>query len=177
MNKTVIIFGSAPYYQKIKPFIPELIKKYNTIGINDAQLDFPFKTWAFCDSEAISLIKKVKCFDKAITRKIWESQIPKKYLSKFELFQNAGNTIIHPDRQYETKALAFHLFTISFVLNYVYLKGYKDVYLAGIEHTEGKYDSEEIRNYIYRYKKLVNLYQLDTNSKLCLEKIELKTLL
>lgn len=175
MNKSVIIFGSAPYYDKIKPFIPELIQKYDTVGINDRQLQFPFKIWAFVD-DFTPFIEQVKPFETAITRQCRRSGVPKEYQNKFEYFGNAGSHIIH---SLDHKALCIHWYTITFVLNYVYLKGYKDVYLAGIEHPEScsHYGGGNIRDFIYKYKEYMNLYQLDTESTMDLEKRSVKDLL
>lgn len=74
------------------------------------------------------------------------------------------------------KCLGFCLYTCSTALNYAYLKGYKNIYFVGVDlkednkpfsHWHGVVNKKEVpvncarqaKAYLYRYKKLLNMYQ------------------
>ena len=76
----------------------------------------------------------------------------------------------------EDKVLGFCLYTCSSAVNFAYLRGYKNVYLIGIDlkednkpfsHWHGVVNKKEVpvkcakmaKEYIYQYKKLLNIYQ------------------
>lgn len=78
------------------------------------------------------------------------------------------------------KQLGFCLYTCSSALNFAYLKGYKNIYLVGIDleennkpfsHWHGVTNTKEVpiscakqaKEYLYRYKKYLNLYQCNPN--------------
>ena len=76
------------------------------------------------------------------------------------------------------KWLGFCLYTCSSAVNFAYLKGYENVYLIGIDLEENNKpfthwhgitntinvspsSAKEAKEYLYRYKKLLNMYQVN----------------
>lgn len=76
----------------------------------------------------------------------------------------------------EDKLVGFCLYTCSSAVNFAYLRGYKNVYLVGVDLAEdnkpfthwhgvtNKLDvptrcARQAKEYLYRYKKLLNLFQ------------------
>ena len=83
---------------------------------------------------------------------------------------------------HEDKLLGFCLYTCSSALNFAYLRGYKNVYFIGVDlkednkpfsHWHGVTNVLEVpitcakqaKEYLYRYKKWVNLYQCNPEVK------------
>lgn len=82
----------------------------------------------------------------------------------------------------QDKLLGFCLYTCSSALNFAYLKGYKNVYFIGVDleennkpfsHWHGVTNvlpvpdtcARQAKEYLYRYKKLLNMYQCNPNVK------------
>lgn len=82
----------------------------------------------------------------------------------------------------EDKLLGFCLYTCSSALNFAYLRGYKNVYFIGVDleennkpfsHWHGVTNvlsvpdtcARQAKAYLYRYKKLLNMYQCNPNVK------------
>lgn len=82
----------------------------------------------------------------------------------------------------QDKLLGFCLYTCSSALNFAYLRGYKNVYFIGVDleennkpfaHWHGVVNKKEVpvncarqaKEYLYRYKKLLNMYQCNPNVK------------
>lgn len=82
----------------------------------------------------------------------------------------------------EDKLLGFCLYTCSSALNFAYLRGYKNVYFVGVDleennkpfsHWHGVTNvlpvpdtcARQAKEYLYRYKKLLNMYQCNPNVK------------
>ena len=82
----------------------------------------------------------------------------------------------------QDKLLGFCLYTCSSALNFAYLRGYKNVYFIGVDleennkpfsHWHGVINKKEVpvscarqaKEYLYRYKKLLNMYQCNPNVK------------
>lgn len=83
---------------------------------------------------------------------------------------------------HEDKLLGFCLYTCSSALNFAYLRGYKNVYFIGVDleennkpftHWHGVTNvlpvpdacAKQAKAYLYRYKKLLNMYQCNPNVK------------
>lgn len=81
---------------------------------------------------------------------------------------------------HEDKLLGFCLYTCSSALNFAYLKGYKNVYFIGVDLEENNKPfthwhgitnilpvpdtcARQAKEYLYRYKKLLNMYQCNPN--------------
>ena len=79
---------------------------------------------------------------------------------------------------HEDKTLGFCMYTCSSAVNLAYLRGYKNIYLIGIDlkednqpfnHWHGVQNVKEVpiscakraKEYIYQYKKWVNIYQVN----------------
>ena len=80
----------------------------------------------------------------------------------------------------EDKLVGFCLYTCSSAVNFAYLRGYKNVYLVGVDlaednkpftHWHGVTNTlpvpttcaKQAKEYLYRYKKLLNLFQCNPN--------------
>lgn len=82
----------------------------------------------------------------------------------------------------QDKLLGFCLYTCSSALNFAYLRVYRNVYFIGVDleennkpfaHWHGVVNKKEVpvncarqaKEYLYRYKKLLNMYQCNPNVK------------
>lgn len=83
---------------------------------------------------------------------------------------------------HEDKLLGFCLYTCSSAVNFAYLKGYKNVYFIGVDLEENNQPfthwhgvtniitvpdvcAKQCKEYMYRYKKWLNLYQCNEKVK------------
>lgn len=184
MKDTIIIFGRSLFINKIKKYIPELIKKYDTMGINSFYESYP-------------KIKYVIFYDKiAAPKQIINNKIITDIKNKDEVYNQKDVTlykVITNREEFSTNKniLNFYYFSSSMAINWAYLKGYKNVVLAGIDlennlHFDNPLDkpniSEEVlfkaRKYMENIcSKYVNLFQLNPDSNIRLRKISIKEIL
>lgn len=181
----LIIFGRSPYINEIREYIPDLIKKHTTMGINYFCNTFPDVDYVcFYDN----ICPKVKNSTIITTFKNVEKEPASLiYSHKYELYHIRKNG----DTFSEDKGtLHFCVHTPSMALNWAYLKGYKDVVLAGVDlvpnslhFDENKpiFDNRTIitaRNHLENVAtKYLNIYQLNPDSYLNLPKIKMENLL
>lgn len=181
----LIIFGRSPYINEIKDYIPDLIKKHTTIGINYFCNTYPDVDYVcFYDNicpnvKNSTIITSFKNIEKEPARLI--------YSHRYELY----NIFKKEDCFSEDKQiLNFCVHTPSMALNWAYQKGYKEVVLAGVDlipntkHFDDdkpifpdeaiKRARKHLENVATRYLKI---YQLNPNSDLNLPKITIKELL
>lgn len=180
----LIIFGRSPYINKIRDYIPELIKKHTTLGLN-----------YFCDS--FPDVEYVMFYDD-IQPKVKNSTI----ITRYENLDHSAKLIYsHPYELYQVKKdglefstdkgiLHFCVHTPSMALNWAYQKGFKDVVLAGIDlipntlHFDDDkpiFDDRTIKTAKHHLEnvctKYLNIYQLNPDSYLNLPKITMEDLL
>lgn len=181
MDKTCIIFGRSPFINHIADLIPQLSKKYFTIGINK-----------FCESHKVDLAIACDpyCYDVKDTPIIFNAL-------HYDSFKHAKNKLPHlmhvgMDFQ-ETKGnLTICVHSASVAMNWAWQNGFENVILAGIDLESGTphFDAE---NYIFSMPKSfikdaiiqieeyatkhINVYQANPNSKMKIPKINLEELL
>ncbi len=139
-ENTIVIFGRSLFINEIKEFIPELIKNYHTIGINSFYRSFPDVEYTcFADLHLPSYLP-------SITSKLIMSNMSGDYWKHYknkEVFCIEHNS---KDFSQEEHILNYCFHTPSIALNWAYLKGFKNVVLAGIDlinHT-GHFDAPDI---------------------------------
>lgn len=194
-NNTLILFGRSPFINKISKDIPELCKKYHTMGCNYFCNTFPMVEYVvFHDdispdvrenstivTNILYLRKKSNC------RELLENH------AKKELF------VIHKNSKKfaeDATSLNFCIHTPSMAFDWAYKKGFKNVILAGIDlnsdnrhfdykttpdangHTFQEKSLLKAREHIYNVAaKALNIYQLNPSSDLKIPKINIADLL
>lgn len=183
MNKddTLILFGRSPFINEIKNSIPKLIKNWHTVGCNYFCDTFPDVEYvAFYDNilpnvKDSTIITDIKNADNEVVKSHkHELYYIKKDSWKFSEDKNILHLCVH---------------TPSMVLNWAYLKGFRNVVIAGIDliPDTAHFDScakifcdkaiDEARRHLETIaKRYVNIYQLNPNSYLDLDKISLSSL-
>jgi len=191
MNKedTAIIFGTSPFINKMnKDDIQYLIDNYYHIGINTFVQDYPVKNILFSDYAMYDLIKpNIDNQNIIISQTAYDFNFIKENREKpknIEYIFDANSEIFHDLSlnmlcMYKTSALP--------AINYAYLKNYKNIILCGVDLTQtwnhyhntygGCYQNRPLkrinlmRNLLYQFKEYVNLYTLNLESDLEIEKI------
>lgn len=172
------------FINDIKEYIPELIKSYDTMGINTVHESFPdIKYVIFYDKIAAPKI----CIENKIITDI-KNQSEVSNQKNVELY----NVITNREEFSTTQGfLNFYFFTSSMAINWAYLNGYKNVVLAGIDLMNNKHFDNELHNPVYSdgvqlktkvymeniCQKYINLFQLNPESDLKLPKISIHELL
>ena len=192
-NNTAIIFGCSPFINKIsQDNINYLINNYYHIGINNFIHIYPnIKNILFSDYGVYDWIKQCLNNQNIIISQtayrhnfILENREKPKNIeyifdARSEIFHDLSKNMLC---MYKTSALP--------AINYAYLKGYKNIVLCGVDLTENWnhfyscHDTsndiirspkriEKIRELLYQFKDYVNLYQLNPESDLDIEKINI----
>ena len=184
MNDTLILFGRSLFIDKIKNYIPELIKKYDTLGINTFYKTYPdIDAVIFYDKDAAP---KEKIDNLIITDRKNISEV--KHQKNVEIYEVITN---RPEFSNIQGILNFYYFTSSMAINWAYLKGYKNVVLAGVDlennyHFDDKDFRPELADGVQektkRYmeqvcSKYINLYQLNPESDLKLPRLKIEKLI
>lgn len=183
----IIIFGTSPYINDIKKYIPKLQKKYTTIGINMFPAYFPnVDHWFFYDDNGFIILKEHYKGQKIHTRQCLKGHLDILGIKNFETFKTAS------DMSEEENTLFFCNFTITLAIHWCIKNGFKNIYLAGIDmdsddwfhfynldyanFTHHKYQNEALK-WIYDLQEYINIYQLNPNNTLKLPKKDIKELL
>lgn len=184
MNKedTLIIFGRSPFINEIRKDIPEIIKNWHTVGINYFCETFPDVEYVAFYDNILPIIK--------------DSTIITDYQNKDNEVVKSHNHLLYYVKKDDwcfsecepTLHLCVH--TPSMVMNWAYLKGYKNVVIAGIDlipdtphfDSSKKIFSERSIEVARRHlekvcTKYLNVYQLNPNSYLDLPKLSINSLL
>lgn len=179
----LIIFGRSPFINEIKEYIPTLIKKHTTIGINYFCNNYPDVDYVcFYDNicpnvKNSTIITSFKNTEKEPARLI--------YSHRYELYNVVKQ---YEDFSDDPQILHFCVHTPSMALNWAYQKGFKDVVLAGVDlipntlHFDDDKpifkDVERAKNHLENVAtKYLNIYQLNPDSYLNLPKISMEELL
>jgi len=183
MNDTLILFGRSMFINKIKKHIPDLIKKYDSLGINTFYESYPnINAVIFYDKTAAP----TRQIDNLIItdRKNADTVIHQKNKELYEVVTNREEFSI------KQGVINFYYFTSSMAINWAYLKGYKNVVLCGIDlmnnlHFDNDFKSDlsdgvqtETKKYMENIcTKYINLFQLNPESDLKIPKINIDNLL
>jgi hypothetical protein len=124
MYPEVIIFGCSPFINQLD--IQPLLERYYTIGINNFARYYP--------------VDVVFSFDDRIPgHKARHAFVPN-YLAKDGDIPYVGKSMDVPLLDWQTEngviCLGFKYFTVSLAVNWALLKGYKRIYLIGVDHVE-----------------------------------------
>ena len=195
-DKTLILFGRSPYINEIKDEIPQLIKKYHTMGCNYFCESFPDVEYVvFYDDIApkvkpeSTIVTNVKHFydDKKVCYKLCHEH------KNIELY-----TINKVNDEFSDgdSRLNFCIHTPSMALNWAYKKGFETVILAGIDLIKNTphFDADRTpdatcpnfndsaidrarRHLTEVASRYLKIYQLNPKSDIELEKITIKELL
>lgn len=132
---TLILFGRSPFINKIAQYIPDLCKKYHTMGCNYFVNSFPEVEYVIFYDD---LVPNVEPDHKIITNINYCHD--KKYKS-YNLLQNhAKKSLYIINKQFDTFSqnsliLHFCIHTPSMALNWAWQNGFKNVVIAGIDLT------------------------------------------
>src|SRR5574344_211547 len=186
-NNTAIIFGCSPFINKIsEKDINYLIENYYHIGINNFIHKYSnIKNILFSDYGVYDWIKdKINNQNIIISKTAYHHNFELENREKpenIEFIFDASSEIFHDLSKnmlcmFKTSALP--------AINYSYLKRYKNIILCGVDLTENWnhfYEHAQInrtpkrisqmRELLYKFKNYVNLYQLNPESDLNIEKI------
>ena len=178
MNKhSAIIIGGSPFVNTVD--LPRInTDKFDIIAINRPILDVPVKYLIAHDSDFR------QCHNQTEVKTIIEQGLnpvftaPKtEFIHETTGWKWKFNIISHED-----KLLGFCLYTCSSAVNFAYLKGYKNVYFIGVDLEENNQPfnhwhgvtnlvpvpdrcARQCKEYMYQYKKWLNLYQCNPNVK------------
>ena len=191
-NNAAIIFGCSPFVNKVpKSDINYLINNYYHIGLNNFINIYPnIKNTLFSDYGVYDWIKpNLNNQNIIISKTAHDFNFIKENREKpknIEFIFDASSEIFHDLSlnklcMYKTSALP--------AVNYLYLKGYKNIILCGVDLTQKWnhfYEHPEInrspnridrmRCILYQFKDYVNLYQLNPKSDLDIQKITMESL-
>lgn len=186
-NDTCIIFGSSPFINIIgSEKINLLLNNYTTIGINCFPRVYNNVTyWIWSDygvyKDSLPYINKQKIITSSeVYRKEINGEITPKYI-----FEGVA------DIQHElNNKLCIFKTSVHPAINYAYLLGFKNIILVGIDLTPNwehfyphgnikRTDKriKKIRNKLYEFKQYINLYTLNNNSDLEIEKVKFEDLI
>lgn len=185
-NDTCIIFGSSPFINIIgSKKINLLLNNYITFGVNNFPRIYNNVTyWIWSDYGAYKDSFQHINNQKIITSKeVYNREINNEIIPEY-IFEGVG------DIQHElNNRLCIFKTSAHPAINYAYLLGFKNIILVGIDLTSDwnhfyPYGNikrtekriERIRNKLYEFKKYVNLYTLNKDSDLEIEKIKFEDL-
>jgi hypothetical protein len=170
----LLVFGKSPFINTVD--IDYLIGKYHTAGINDLCCLHAFNYGFFYDYVFNNLqCKKVIC--------TWWNDYPNcEKVYPVESCEEIETIFKEKEYQDGYLKLGFRLYTVSMVLNWALLNGYKEVYLIGIDHDEvdGEYQTfngvggsprtkadnhKRLKKYVTMYhdRGLLKVYQCNPN--------------
>lgn len=194
-DDTLILFGRSPFINKIADFIPDLCKKYHTMGCNYFCNTFPMVEYVIFHDDIspnvaenstiitniIYLRKKSNCQNLLENHDRKELYVIHKNFKKFADDKGSLNFCIH------TPSMAF---------DWAYKKGFKNVIIAGIDltlenthfdykttpdqngHTFQEQSLLKAREHLYNVaNKHLNLYQLNPDSDLNIPKLNIADLI
>lgn len=184
MKDTLILFGRSLFIDKIKKHIPDLISKYDTMGINTFYKSFP-------DVKFVIFYDKIAAPKEKINNLI-VTDIKNKdavcHQDNVQLYK-----VITNREEFSTKKdeINFYYFTSSMAINWAYINGYKNIVLAGIDlinnlHFDDKNHKPIIADGVLDKTKIymedicqkhINIFQLNPESDLKVLKITLQELL
>lgn len=178
MNDTLILFGRSMFIEKINKHIPELIERYDTLGINTFYKSYPgINGVIFYDKIAApeNKIKKLIITDIKNKNEVLNQE-------NVELYETITN---RAEFSLKENILNFYYFTSSMAINWAYLKGYKNVVLCGVDlennlHFDDKNHRPKLADGVLKKTrkymeevctKYINLFQLNPESDLKIKKI------
>ena len=181
MNKnSILVIGGSPFVNTVD--LPRIdTDRFDVLAINRQPLNIPCHYLVAYDEDftACHTQEEVQNALKKNLNPVFIA--PKtKFIAKASGWKFKKDYISH---NYEEKTLGFCMYTCSSAVNFAYLKGYKNVYLIGIDlaednkpfsHWHGIQNLKEVpihcakqaKEYIYQFKKLgMNIFQVNPEVK------------
>ena len=175
--KDLIIFGGSPFINTIDKQRIDL-SRFDILAINRPPLDIPvhYLVAHDIDFRACHTQEEVQKTLKKGLNPVFIA--PKtEFIHETTGWQWKFDYISHDINE---KCLGFALYTCSSALNFAYLKGYKNIYFIGVDLEENNQPfthwhgvtnlvpvpnrcARQAKNYLYRYKKYLNIYQCNPN--------------
>lgn len=189
-DETLILFGRSPFILQIKDFIPLLCERYHTMGCNYFCESFKeVENVIFYDD----LVPKVQPYHRIITNIDYYNNELSNCYSLLHNHQNKELYKIFRAYDFSKKPDTLHMcmHTPSLALNWAWLKGFKNIVLAGIDlniDIKEHFDSEQnctlnqsaMRLARYHIEKVaqnfLNIYQLNIESTIKIPKLEISKL-
>ncbi len=191
-DHTIILFGRSEYLYKIEKFVPDLLKKYHSIGCNQIVEYFNDIENAifFDDVGKLNITENTHLIAPAIytqnsNRKSFKFLENHKNKELYEFYRN-GKVFSK-----EKGTLNFYIHTPSLALNWCYQNNFRNVILAGVDlepensvhfasHQPFMLDEEKrilARKHLEKVcTKYLRIYQLNAESTLNIDKINIKEL-
>ena len=173
--KDLIILGGSPFVNTVKLSHID-IKRFDIMAINRPPINIPIHYLIAHDKD----FRAVHSQEEVI--KVKQKGLNPVFIApKTEFIHETTGWSWKPDIiSKQDKLLGFCLYTCSSALNFAYLRGYKNVYLIGVDLAEDNQPfkhwhgvtnhtpvssacARRVKEYLYRYKKYLNIYQ--TNEK------------
>ena len=175
MNKDLLIIGGSPFVNTIE--LPRInTNKFDILAINRQPLNIRTKFLIAYDDDFRA------CHTQEEVRNVKEQGLNPVFIApKTEFIHKTTGwefkrDYINTDKS--KKILGFCLYTCSSAVNFAYLKGYKSIYLIGIDlkednkpfsHWHGITNIKNVpsssarmaKQYLYRYKNMLNMYQVN----------------
>lgn len=181
MRKEIIIFGTSPQIDEVKEFIPSLMKKYTTIGINRFPLEYPdVDYWAFVDLYGITNVVTGKDYRGQTVLTDYSYKVAgllNKYKNYETFMIDACSDRLIRDKLIieDSVVVAGYGLTMTYVINWCYLQGYTDIYLIG--HSTDYIGDGGIRDYLVDAATVVDIYQTDFNNDIGLRTRSIESML
>lgn len=180
MNKdSIIIAGGSPFVNTVD--LPRIdTGRFDIMAINRPPIGVPVKILVAHDTDFR------QAHSQNDVQKILKQGLNPVFLApKTEFIHETtgwGWKFDYISHDINEKCLGFCLYTCSTALNYAYLKGYKNIYFVGVDlkednkpftHWHGvtntlevpKTCAQQAKQYLYQYKKWVNLFQTNEEVK------------
>ena len=173
MKDNIIIFGGSPFVATIDKSRIDL-DHFDILAINRPPTNIPVHYLVAYDDDF-----RV-CHSQNEVKQIKEQGLNPVFIApKTEFIHTStGWKFTRNIISKNDKELGFCLYTCSSAVNFAYLRGYKNVYLIGVDleennkpftHWHGITNIKEVpvhcakmaKEYLYRYKKMLNLYQVN----------------
>jgi hypothetical protein len=188
MPKDIIIFGSSPFINEIRDYIPALQEKYVTVGLNMFPAYYPnVNHWFFFDDSGIDALRLYYKGQKIHTRKGLKGHLDLLKITNHECFEPVGCIL-----EEKKDSLLFCNYTITSALHWCVRNNFENVYFAGIEmdseiwyhfydlmtkhYSNLRYQKEAVE-WFYKLQEQINIFQLNPENTLKLPKKEVKALL
>lgn len=189
-GNTLIIFGSSPYINIIKDKISKIQKKWQTLGLNVFPAFYGnVNYWLWCDTNAFTsyIIEHYKPDKHKLIAEesVYKNEIKKFNIAPYKIFKATRKFFKHQkENEYFVYKTSVHL-----AINFAIKEGFKNVVLIGVDLTtdwkhfyeknkvRGANKIASMRQYLYDFKKYINIYKVNPDSDLQLEKLDLNYLI
>lgn len=175
--KDLLIFGGSPFVSTIDKSKID-INRFDILAINRPPLNIPVHYLIAHDADFRA------CYTQAEVQETLKKGLNPVFIAPKTEFihETTGWKWKYNIISNEDKLLGFCMYTCSSALNFAYLKGYKNVYFIGVDleennqpftHWHGVTNLVPVpdrcarlaKEYLYRYKKYLNIYQCNPNVK------------